>query len=237
MRIVVVDDERPARSELIHQLQEIVPDATITEADSGTVALEIISKEAFDLVFLDINLGDLNGTSLALAVKQILPKANIIFATAFAEYAVKAFEIGVSDYILKPFTKEQLRKIINRYQQRAIDNQSEPLLNKLPITSNRRVIMVDIADIVYVETENRGCIVHTKEGDFKDNLPIGEYERRLSGQRFLRIHKSYIVNLDHIHEIIPWYNNCYALKMNGYEDKYIPIARNSTKELKKMLGI
>lgn len=237
MKIVVIDDERPARSELIHQLREIVPNATITEADSGAAALEIISREVFDLVFLDINLGDINGTSLALAVQQILPKASIIFATAFAEYAVKAFEIGVSNYILKPFSKEQLKKIIDKYQQGETDSHDEPLLNKLPITCNRRVIMVDIDKIVFVETENRGCIVHTKEGDFKDNLPIGEYERRLSGQRFFRIHKSYIVNLDHIHEIFPWHNNCYALKMNGHEDKYVPIARNSTRELKKLLGI
>lgn len=237
MRIIVIDDERPARSELAHQLREIVPEAVITEADSGAAALEIISREAFDLVFIDINLGDINGTSLAVAAQQILPKAHIVFATAFSEYAVKAFEIGVSNYILKPFSKEQLEKIVMKYKQEETDRYELPLLNKLPIACNRRVIMVDIKKIVYVETESRGCIVHTQEGDFKENLPIGEYERRLAGQRFFRIHKSYIVNLDHIHEIIPWHNNCYALKMFGYEDTWIPIARNNTKELRQLLGI
>lgn len=237
MRIVVIDDERPARSELIHLLREIVPEAIIAEADSGAAALEIISREAFDLVFIDIDLGDINGTSLALAVQQILPKSYIVFATAFAEYAIKAFEIGVSNYILKPFYMEQIENIVYKYRQKETDRYDVSLLNKLPITCNRRVIMVDINKIVFAETENRGCIIHTQQGDFKDNLSIGEYERRLSGQRFFRIHKSYIVNLDHIREIIPWHNNCHALKMFGYEDKYIPIARNNTKALRQLLGI
>lgn len=237
MRIAVIDDERPARSELIHQLQEIVPDAEIMEADSGAAGLEIISRNVFDLVFIDINLGDINGTSLAMAVQQIMPKANIIFATAFSEYAVKAFEIGVANYILKPFSSAQLEKIVRKCRQELMDPRDVPVLSKLPITSNRKVVMVDIKKIVYVETENRGCVVHTQEGDFKENLPIGEYERRLTGQRFFRIHKCYIVNLDQIHEIIPWHNNCLALKMFGYEDKYIPVARNNTKELKQALGI
>lgn len=237
MRIAVIDDERPARSELVHQLIELIPDATITEADSGAAALEIISSSVFDLVFIDINLGDISGTSLALAVQQILPKASIVFATAFSEYAIKAFEIGVSNYILKPFTKEQLEKIVNKCRQEHEERQEARSLSKIPIVSNRRVTMMDLNKIVYVETDSRGCIVHTEEGDFKENQTIGEYERRLKGHRFFRIHKCFIVNLDHIHEIIPWHNNCHALRMFGYEDKFIPIARNSAKELKRALGI
>jgi len=237
MRIAVIDDERPARSELIHLLLEIAPDAVISEADSGAAALELISRTAFDIVFIDINLGDINGTSLALAVQQILPKANIVFATAFSEYAVKAFEIGVSNYILKPFSKDQLNKIIVKCQLELTDPHSTPVLSKIPINCNRRVVMVDINKIVFIETDNRGCIVHTQEGDFRENLPIGEYERKLLSHRFYRIHKCFIVNLNHIHEIIPWHNNCVALKMFGYEDKVIPVARNNTKELKQSLGI
>ncbi|MBK5247034.1 MAG: response regulator transcription factor [Peptostreptococcaceae bacterium] len=237
MKIIVIDDERPARSELIHLLKEIVPNASISEADNGATALELISKNVYDTVFIDINLGDINGTSLALAVQQILPKANIIFATAFSEYAVKAFEIGVSNYILKPFSKDQLNKIIAKCQLELTDPQTAPVLSKMPINCNRRVVMVDIDKIVFIETDNRGCMVHTQEGDFRENLPIGEYERKLSLHRFYRIHKCFIVNLDQIHEIIPWHNNCVALKMFGYEEKVIPVARNNTKELKQSLGI
>lgn len=237
MRIAVIDDERPARSELIHQLQHIVPDASFTEASNGAEALEIISKNQFDLVFIDINLGDINGTSLALAVQQIMPKAKIVFATAFSEYAVKAFEIGVSNYILKPFEISKLEKIVEKCREDMPVPQDTPVLNKLPICSNRRVIMVEVKKIIFIETDSRACILHTKDGDFRENLPIGEYEKRLAGHRFFRIHKCYIVNLDEIHEILPWHNNSLALRMSGFEQKCLPVGRKNTKELKQALRI
>ena len=248
MRILVIDDERPARSELIHLLQEIEPDAAITEADSGAAALELISRNSFDLVFIDINLGDINGTSLAMAAQQILPKAGIVFATAFSEYAIKAFEIGVSHYILKPVEKEKLENVVARTRQSlaaaepaaqpaAAVAPEEPRLTKLPINSNRRVVMVEIGKIIFIETDNRGCIVHTQEGDFRENLPISEYERRLAGYRFFRIHKCFLVNLDQIHEILPWHNNSLALRMFGFEEKPLPVGRKNTRGLKHALNL
>lgn len=237
MRIAVIDDERPARSELMHQLHSIAPDAAITEAGSGAEALEIISKNQFDLVFIDVNLGDINGTSLAVAVQQIMPKAKIVFATAFSEYAVKAFEIGVSNYILKPFDTSRLEKIVAKCREEMTVPQDTPILNKLPICSNRRVVMVDVKKIIFIETDNRACILHTKDGDFRENLPIGEYEKRLAGHRFFRIHKCFIVNLDEINEILPWHNNSLALRMSGFEQKYLPVGRKNTKELKQALRI
>lgn len=237
MKIAIIDDERPARSELIHYLHEILPDADVMEADSGAAGLELISNHPFQLIFLDIELGDINGTSLAVAIKQILPDACIVFATAFSDYAVKAFQIGVSNYILKPFSKEQLQTVIDQCREKVIGKAERPVVTKLPITSNRKVVMVDIDQIVFVETENRGCLVHTTEGDFKENITIGEYEKRLQGHRFYRIHKCYIINLDQIHEIIPWHNNSLALKMFGYESEPIPVARNNVKTLKQMIGI
>lgn len=91
MRIAVVDDERPARSELMHQLLELVPEAVVSEADSGAAALEMLSKDRFDLVFIDIDLGDIEGTVLVCTIKKLMPKARIIFATAYSQYAVLAF--------------------------------------------------------------------------------------------------------------------------------------------------
>lgn len=248
MRILVVDDERPARSELIHLLQEIEPGTDITEADSGAAALELISRNPYDLVFIDINLGDINGTSLAMAAQQILPKAGIVFATAFSEYAVKAIEIGVSHYLLKPVEKEKLQQILARTKQTmaaappngqpfAPALPDEPRLTKLPINSNRRVVMVEIGKIIFIETDNRGCIVHTQEGDFRENLPISEYERRLAGYRFFRIHKCFLVNLDQIHEILPWHNNSLALRMFGFEEKPLPVGRKNTRGLKHALNL
>ena len=237
MRIAVVDDERPARSELIHQLLEIIPEAIISEADSGAAALEMMSKDIFDLVFIDINLGDMEGTVLASAVKQIMPKASIIFATAYSQYAVRAFEIGVSNYILKPFDKNRLETIVENCRKVMEASCTKPLTNRLPVNCNRRIVLVDIETIVFIETDNRSCVIHTKNGDFTENLSLGEYEKRLSGHRFFRIHKSYLVNLEQIQEIFPWHNNSIALKMLGseYEDKVLPVGREKTKELRHIL--
>ncbi len=237
MRIAVVDDERPARSELIHQLLDIVPKAIISEADSGAAALEMISRNIFDLVFIDINLGDIEGTVLASTVKQIMPKAHIIFATAYSQYAVRAFEIGVSNYILKPFDKHRLESVVDNCRKDLEASCSKPLPNRLPVNCNRRIVLVDIEAIVFIETDNRSCIIHTKNGDLTENLSIGEYEKRLSGHRFFRIHKSYLVNLEHVQEIFPWHNNSFALKMSGYENEILPVGREKIKDLRQILKI
>ena len=98
MRIAVVDDERPARSELRHQLSELLPDAQIDEGESGAQALEMAGEVCYDLFFLDINLGDINGTVLVNALKNMQPNMKVVFVTAYSEYAVKAFELEVEDY-------------------------------------------------------------------------------------------------------------------------------------------
>ena len=103
MKIAVIDDERPARKELIHQILAAMPDSQIEEADSGSSAIDLISQKEFDLLFIDINLNDMEGTALASAAKKLLPHAQIVFATAYSQYAVKAFELEVNNYILKPF--------------------------------------------------------------------------------------------------------------------------------------
>ena len=111
MKIAVIDDERPARSELCHQLTALLPEAAIEEGDSGARALEMAGETAYDLFFLDINLGDINGTVLVNALRNMHPGMKVIFVTAYSEYAVKAFELGVEDYIMKPFDYDM---VLNR---------------------------------------------------------------------------------------------------------------------------
>ena len=105
MRIAIVDDERPARSELRHQIQELLKEAEIVEGDSGAAALQLAGDGKYELFFLDINLGDISGTVLVNAIHNMQPQAKIIFVTAYSEYAVEAFELGVEDYVMKPFKK------------------------------------------------------------------------------------------------------------------------------------
>ena len=114
MKIAVIDDERPARSELKHQLLNLLPDAEIEEGDSGAAALQLAGEYKFDLFFLDINLGDINGTVLVNALKNMQPEMKIVFVTAYSEYAIQAFELGVEDYVMKPFSPKRLKMVLDR---------------------------------------------------------------------------------------------------------------------------
>ncbi|MBT9775644.1 response regulator [Clostridium sp. MCC353] len=238
MKIAVIDDERPARRELIHQILEHVPDSDIMEADSGAGALELLSAQSFDLLFIDINLNDMEGTTLAAAAQKMMPKAQIVFATAYSQYAVKAFELGVSNYILKPFDPERVKRVLEKCR-KEMEAPRTPLLqsDKLAINTNKKILLVDIHQIVYLETEGRGCIIHTAAGDYTDNQLLGEFEKKLASHSFYRIHKSYLVNLNYISELFPWANNSLAVKMQGFEQNILPVSRDKVKNLRQLLGV
>lgn len=237
MKIAVIDDERPARRELIHQILEAAPDSVIEEADSGASGLELISSQTFDLLFLDINLNDMEGTTLAAAAKKILPNAQIVFATAYSQYAVKAFELGVDNYILKPFDPERVRRVLEKCRKETEHPLASPSSGRLAINTNRKILLLDIGRIVYLETEGRGCILHTTSGDYTENQLLGEYERRLVPHGFFRIHKSYLVNLNYISEMFPWANNSLAVRMQGFEQNILPVGREKVKNLRQLLGV
>lgn len=241
MRIAVVDDESPSRSELVYLLNECMPDAIISEADCGASALDLFSRETFNMVFLDIQLGDITGTTLAINVKKIMPSAHIVFATAYAQYAVQAFELGAADYILKPFDQSQVERVLEKYRGNLRAPSQEVLpsklpLNKLALTCDRKIVLLDIDNIDYIETSQRGCIIHTRNGDFTDSNCIKKYSEKLVEPRFFRIHKSYLVNLDQVEEIFPWHNNGFALKISGY-NAALPIGREKIKNLKRIFNI
>lgn len=246
MNIAVVDDERPARKELIHQILSVLPNSSIEEAESGQAALELLSRHSFDVLFLDVSLNDMEGTTLAAAARRMLPKAQIIFATAYSQYAVRAFELDVNNYILKPFDQERVRMVLEKCQREletykvhdsGIRAPAAVFPNRLAVNVNRTIVLLDIHEIVYLETSGRGCLIHTTSGDYAENQLLGEYEKKLTSFGFCRIHKSFLVNLNFITEIFPWANNSVAVKMQGFEQQVLPVGREKVKQLRKLIGI
>lgn len=241
MKIAVIDDERPARGELKHQLLELLPEAEIAEGDSGAAALRLAGEDEFDLFFLDINLGDINGTVLVNALKNMQPEMKIVFVTAYSEYAIQAFELGVEDYVMKPFSPKRLKKVLDRLiatgHQETDKSTGHGIEapHRIAINSNNKTIFEDVKNIVYIETYNRGCKVYTLENEYNDSRTIGEYEKKLAGGHFFRIHKSYLINTDKVKEVFPWGNNSFSLRMRGYENNILPISRDKTKVLRQML--
>ena len=265
MRIAIIDDERPARSELKHQPTEFLPEAVVEEGESGAQALEMAGETKIDIIFLDVNLGDINGTVLVNALQNMQPEAKIVFVTAYSDYAVKAFELGVEDYIMKPYdrcriekmlkkcgvigplynastgmagaasaeqTEETVRNITGYFQ----GNAARSKVKKIAINTAGRTIFVETEKIVFIETYNRGCLIHTEKEEYFEGKSIGDFEKKLGDMGFFRCQKSYLVNLEKIKEMFLWRNNSFAIKMEGYENHILPVGREKIKTLKHLLG-
>ena len=242
MRIAVIDDERPSRSELCHLIRDAAPDAGIDEADSGQAALELASSGRYDVMFVDIHLGDMTGTTLSMMLKKLQPQAQIVFATAYDKYAVKAFEMDAADYVMKPFDPARVARALQKARARLGEEpkpaaEPAPVPGKLSITSDKRMVLLDIPDIAYIETDNRCCVLHTRQGDYASTQPLTYFEKRLAQSQFFRIHKSYLVNLQYVTELYPWFNGMFCVKLRGYEKENLPVSRKQVKLLKELFGL
>lgn len=237
MKIAIVDDEKPARSELKFLIKEVISDSNIVEFSSGEEVLDNIHKDEFDLFCIDINLGDINGITLGKTIKNINPNSNIAFATAYNNYGDKAFELDAMYYLLKPFSEDKVRQMIDRYKSINERINKEELVSKIPICIDKGFLMLDIEDIVYIECENRACLIHTKNNIYKDNNTLNFFEGRLEDKAFFRAHKSFLINLNYISEVHPWFNNTYCVKLSKLKDITIPVSRNKVKELKRILHL
>ena len=240
MRIAVIDDEKYSRVELIHQLRTLQPQAEIQEAGNGAQAMKLLENQTFDILFIDIHLGDMEGTTVAALARRLMPDARIVFATAYSEYAVKAFELQVDDYILKPFDPERIRQVLSRGpRQESPRSVSGCTDQRIAVSSNRRTILLDVEDITYIETDGsgHGCLLHVLSGHiYSDSTSLSSYEARLSDCGFYRTHKTCLVHLKYIEDIFPWSNSSFALHVKNSTD-ILPIGRDRVKELRRRLNI
>ena len=139
MRIAVINDEKYSRVALVRQIEGFLPHAEIFEAGSGAQAVELLEKHTFDILFLDIHLGDMEGTTIAALARRLMPQAKIIFATAYSDYAVRAFELRADDYLLKPFDPDRIREALRRCtaEPAPAASAAPPVLHRIAVNSNR----------------------------------------------------------------------------------------------------
>ena len=175
LRIAVFDDEKYSREELVHQILSELPDAEIIQGASGLEAIEIIEIHKFDILFVDIHLGDIQGTTIASLAKKLMPNAKIIFATAFSQYAVKAFELGVDNYILKPFDPKRVSEVLNLCC-KSLPNPIEATksVQKIAVRYNRHTVFINAEDIASIATScsGRNCIIYTLNKKSYPTTPI-----------------------------------------------------------------
>lgn len=253
LKALIVDDELPARDELKFLLSELPGIVVIGEADNGPSAIGLAAQLDPDVVFLDIQMRGMSGLETALALRTAAPQALIVFATAFDEYAIKAFEIGAVDYLLKPFEGERVTAAVERLQKyhpeewqtaatrldHALAAADKPPLHKLAVEKNGKIVLVDYSDIIYAHTQTGSVTVVAETGEYSYAGTLSDLQERLRGTTILRVHKSYLVHIEKVKEVIPWFKGTYWLKLAppGVSPLEIPVGKGQIKEIKELLGL
>lgn len=245
---ILIDDEAPARQELRFLLEQMAEVEIIAEFSDGEEALEKIPKLMPDLLFIDIQLPNMSGLELAQRLIRQGLKASVVFATAHDEYALQAFEVNAIDYILKPFDPERVQHTVTRVKKQLQDREvwankviqaiegmeTQRKYRKIPAFNNGKVVLVDQHEILYAISEGRHASLVTAEETWPTSLTLQEIEERLDPKQFLRTHRSYLVNVDRIREIIPWFNGTYKLVLNlPHQSLEIPVSRTFVRLLRK----
>ncbi len=245
MRTLIVDDETPARERLKRFLADLEGVEVIGEAEDGVQAVEMIEAQSPDLVLLDIQMPGLDGFGVVEALED--PPA-IIFVTAYDQYAIRAFEVHALDYLLKPFSRERLAKAIHRARKALAEGQDlsaqlRPLLEdlaaegqyltRLAVRDRDCIRVLDADRVDWIGIEGEQVMVHVGEQAYPIRRTLAELEVRLDPKRFFRAHRSAIVNLDRVQEIIPWFKGSHILKLTTNAE--VDLSRARARALRKIL--
>jgi two-component system LytT family response regulator len=246
MRILVVDDEAPARQRLKRLLADIEGVELIGEAEDGPQAVELIEREQPGLVLLDIQMPGLDGFGVIEALEEPPP---IVFVTAYDEYAIRAFEVNALDYLLKPFSRERLEQAIHRAQEAQAEEQDfasrlAPLLEslasqghyltRLAVRDRDCIRVLNVDEVDWIGVENEQTFVHVGSEVYLTRRTLADLEMRLDPTRFFRAHRSAIVNLDRVKEIVPWFKGSHKLRLTTGAE--VELSRAQARALRKILG-
>lgn len=240
MKAIIVEDEFLAREELKYFIKNYSSIDVIDEFEDGIEVLKFIQKNEVDVIFLDINIPSLDGVLLAKNISKFSKKPYIVFITALKEHAVEAFEIEAFDYILKPYHETRiiamLKKLEASFNEQKSSMHKTSVSNKINLWKNEKIIVVNMDDIYYCVARERITSVFTRNEEYSVSLSITEFYNSLPKDKFFRCHRSYIVNISKIKEIIPWFNNTYNLRLQDI-DYEVPVSRSNIKEFKQIMNI
>jgi len=259
LRVLIADDERPARDELFFLLGQLDDVEVVKQAVNGPQAVSLAQEFVPDLILLDVQMPGLTGFEVARRLLECGVSSRVVFVTAFDQYAIEAFEVSAVDYLLKPVEATRLAQAIQRVRlliaaQRG--NPSEKVANKelerivqyvaerqnrrerLAIRIGERFSLVQAGEIVYASLADEVITVVTNSLSGTSNYrTLDELHSHLDQAVFWRVHRSHIININKIKEIVPWFNRNYILRMKDGKATEIPVSRAQTKRLREYLGL
>ena len=247
LTVIYADDEQPARDKLKHQLG-LIPDIEVVGyATTGKEAIDLINEEQPDLVLLDIQMPEINGLDL-LSLLNYQPL--IIYTTAYDQYAIEAFEQASIDYLLKPYPLSRLKAAIDKArthwlgQQRATSLPYEPntghetdKTSRLVSKQGERIKILSSDEVFYISSQNSQTFASDGSKQHALEDPLSQLEQSLEQSKFVRIHRSYIINLDKIKEIQRWFNGKLMVIMNDDKLTQLSTSRAGADKLKKQLNL
>jgi two-component system LytT family response regulator/two-component system response regulator LytT len=285
IKAIIVDDEQLARDELDYLLQRVGDVEIVAQGKNGIEAIEMVRTHQPDVVFLDVQMPALDGFGV---LKKLLEKGHktplpsIVFATAFDQYAVRAFEVNAIDYVLKPFEESRIRQAIAKVRRKLADlsaANSVPALNagasaspgrnmderldtlvrlleeqrpavqqatlaakgaasKVVLRVSGRMLLVDQHDICFASIEEGAISVVTGTLEGHANCrTLEDLLEMLSPELFWRAHRSFVVNIQHIQEVVPWFKSSYQLRMDDRRHTEVPVSRAQTKRLRELFNL
>jgi DNA-binding LytR/AlgR family response regulator len=257
---LIIDDEPLARQELQYLLERAGGVEVLAQGPNGIEAVELIRAHKPDLVFLDVQMPGLDGFGvLKKLLDRKVPMPQVVFATAFNQYAVRAFEVNAVDYLLKPFDRKRVMQTIEKAQARLVapvESASEAKLDallrlveeqaqpqkansgKVIVRAQSRLLLVDQREICFASIEEGTISVVTRTVEGHSNCrTLEELMDQLDPETFWRAHRSYVVNIQHIREVVPWFKSSYQLRMDDTQKTEIPVSRDQTKRLRELFNL
>jgi two-component system LytT family response regulator/two-component system response regulator LytT len=279
---LIIDDEQLARDELKYLLDQVGGVEVVAQGTNGIEAVDLIEEYHPDLVFLDVQMPGLDGFAAiqrlmernrqrAAGGQEAEPLPQIVFATAYDQYAVRAFDVNAVDYLLKPFDRTRVQQAVERVRNRMngaasisptgtnavpesqVESQLDALLRllnrpqgasrspqpaKLIVQAQNRLLLIDQADICYAAIDEGviRVVTPTFEGHSKCRT-LEELLELLDAALFWRAHRGFVVNINHIREVVPWFKSSYQLRMNDKRQTEIPVSRAQTRRLRELFNL
>lgn len=261
LRVVVVDDEQLAREELCYQLEQIDGIQVVAQASNGIEAIGAVEQHDPDLVFLDIQMPGLGGFEVARRLLQHDVEAPaLVFVTAFDQHAIEAFEVNAVDYLLKPVESGRLEQALQRARRRVEAERPGPAVStptndqleqivkmmagrqtrrdQVAIRVGERFVLVQADEIIYASLADESINIVTGQVAGTSNYrTLDDLQARLDPDVFWRVHRSHLVNINKIKEIVPWFSRNYILRMKDAKGTEIPVSRAQTKRLRDYLKL